>query len=408
MRMPVAISLWAVSLASCQTYDFEKVEPLAISQTTQSTQIGAAQLKPNLMLLVDNSGSMNTPIYPPLQPQCGACGPTMPCPSNCPTRISELVSSMSSFLASAGSIARMGLAVFPVGALQTTQCAAPSRNTVELPAPAADDSSNTANIEKAMEIETAIRALKPGGGTPTNSSLRFVGSIEGLHQADHRSDFVLLLTDGVPNCNSQNPNNCCGDLSRCDDPSNACQCTTLTCGSPTFCSAGCLDRQGVVEAVLELRAKDIKTIVVGFGIGDSLGGDQQNAHEVLNAMADTGGFPRGCETDAECGRGDTCNQSNHTCNQKFYRATNGAELSAALKAISEGIGGKICERDLDAQPPNEKFLAVIVDGVNLASGPDTWVYQNAKVIFQGSTCDRLQAAKESAPIDVQIRIVTTL
>ena len=43
----------------CMTYDFQPVQPLAIAQTRTGGVIRAKKLKPNLMLLVDKSGSMN-------------------------------------------------------------------------------------------------------------------------------------------------------------------------------------------------------------------------------------------------------------------------------------------------------------------------------------------------------------
>jgi len=64
-----------VSFAGCQTYDFEQVVPLAIAQTTQTTTVGERQLKPNMLLLVDKSGSMKTPIAPPAA-SCSTCGST--------------------------------------------------------------------------------------------------------------------------------------------------------------------------------------------------------------------------------------------------------------------------------------------------------------------------------------------
>jgi len=239
-----------------------------------------------------------------------------------------------------------------------------------------------------------------------------VGAAEGLNNGqDSRQDFVLLLTDGVPNCNDQNPNNCCGDTNRCAAPA-PCQCTTNSCMGG-LCALGCLDRQGVVEAVQDLRKRDIKTIVVGFGIGDVLGSDQQGAPEILTAMAEAGGFLRQCKTDATCGTGDRCiiaaGSTEGLCEKKFFRATNGVELANALRAISDGLGTtSICERTLQAQPNNEKFLAVIVDGVNQASSAETWVFKDAKVVFQGAMCERLKAATSNAPIKVEIRIVKTL
>src|SRR5262249_49769806 len=73
-----------------------------------------------------------------------------------------------------------------------------------------------------------------------------------------RTSYVLLLTDGLPNCNPANPNSCINAA--------ACQCT-LTGGNCVgqFCALGCLDQDGSVAAIQQLRAYGIFTIVIGFG-----------------------------------------------------------------------------------------------------------------------------------------------
>ncbi|HEY0093821.1 MAG TPA: VWA domain-containing protein, partial [Archangium sp.] len=59
----LAVSLVGGVLATgCQTYDFEPVEPLAVAQTTETRRIEARGLKPNMMMLVDTSGSMTAPV----------------------------------------------------------------------------------------------------------------------------------------------------------------------------------------------------------------------------------------------------------------------------------------------------------------------------------------------------------
>jgi len=57
--------LWAAStfaglaFAGCQTYNFEPVEPVAFAQTTTTRSFFGKRTKPNLMLVLDKSGSMN-------------------------------------------------------------------------------------------------------------------------------------------------------------------------------------------------------------------------------------------------------------------------------------------------------------------------------------------------------------
>ncbi len=91
----VASAAVGLTVAGCQTYDFEPVEPLALSQTTESEVVQSRKKKPNIMLLVDKSGSMNEQI------------------TSSTTRLSEMKLAMNGFLGQYGTTARFGLAVFP-------------------------------------------------------------------------------------------------------------------------------------------------------------------------------------------------------------------------------------------------------------------------------------------------------
>ncbi|MGZ6163187.1 MAG: hypothetical protein ACXWLS_07655, partial [Myxococcaceae bacterium] len=61
---PVAACL--VIAVACQTYDFVPVAPLSVSQEESSTPIVVRKFKPNVMVLVDKSGSMDLPVIPSL------------------------------------------------------------------------------------------------------------------------------------------------------------------------------------------------------------------------------------------------------------------------------------------------------------------------------------------------------
>ena len=169
----------------------------------------------------------------------------------------------------------------------------------------------------------------PQGGTPTGPSLTVVGALPGLNANDGRADYVVLLTDGLPNCNSNNANSLCACGASCTTTQiSSCQCTTSAC-TGTLCSLGCLDSAGAITAISALNTSGIKTMVVGFGADVSAGA----APAVLDAMARAGGAPRSCPngTVAECG-GSTC-LSNHTCQQAFYGAATASELQAVLEGL---------------------------------------------------------------------------
>jgi hypothetical protein len=399
-------------LAACQTYDFERVVPLAVGQTTDKTIVASKRLKPNVMLLVDNSGSMLLPTNPSASGCPANCGTSAsnPCPGTCPTRVSEMKSAMAVFLQSAGTVARMGVSVFPTDSV----CKPASNIDVALPAPSVtDDGTDSQLTATAAAVNTRIQMLNPTGGTPTGSSLEFLGTYGGITDSnDFRDDFVLLLTDGLPNCNDANPNNLCGcyqNMSCTPMQTSACDCTLgsggTACVTMNFCSKGCLDQSGAVAAVRALRLKGIRTIVVGFG-ADLSGGP---GPIVLNAMAREGGFARECPNamDSECGTNNTCNTTTKVCNSAFFQAANGAELAAALTKISQSFQGDPCEFTLSARPSDPRYLSVVIDGQSVAAGPMTYSYDfnTNKVKFLGDLCTRLTRSTTQNPVSVEFRIV---
>lgn len=390
-------------MAACQTYDFEPVEPLALAQTTVGNVVRAKAARPNLMVLLDTSGSMTQPVDPN-DPDCrdtngNLCGGSIPCDvSRCPTRWSEMRAAMSSFLDSSGSIARMGLTTYPASTGTTaTQCLASS--SVKIPIPQVDDADTAALQNAATQISNEILNKPingsggPSGGTPTAESVRFVGTQPEL-QTQERDDFVLLLTDGLPNCNPNNPN----------VGTTACDCGATTCpNNPQVC----LDRDASVAAVTELKTqKEIRTIVIGFGADTAAG----SGPATLNAMAEAGGFARSkaCDSDAACGAGDTCNLATRVCNRRFYQAANQAELANALAEIINRVGTTdpcLLKLDPAQRPTNDSLIVVYVNGESLPRGPDTWELNADGVKFVGQTCTRILSSTDANPITLEVRAV---
>lgn len=400
----LAFALSALLLASCMTYDFEPVVPLAVGQTTQTFHQVAKKKKPNVMLLVDKSGSMNDPANP-----ANPGGPT---------RIDELRNAMSTFLTQSATLARFGLTFFPTDA----SCGAPAQVDIALPAPTpGDDGTDTALSMNASAINSRIQSVGPVGGTPTGASLVFVGSQPGLLDAsDGRPDFILLLTDGLPNCNSANPTQMCtcdpavcgscSSTAACGAQASACKCTlgptAASCNA--WCALGCLDTEAVVAATRANKQKNIWTIVVGFGADTTVG----DAPDVLQAIAVAGEYPRNCNKtgmDAECGAGNTCDPATKKCSRAFYQATDSNELTRVLQDIIDNIVGNPCEFELDTQPSRPEYIAVIVNGANVPSGPGTWQLTGGKVVFADSTqiCQAIKTSTEANPVDVQIRVIET-
>ncbi len=359
----VIAALSAGLVLGCQTYDFENVTPMALSQESHVREIKANSLKPNIMLLVDNSGSMTDPV---------ATGGT---------RISNLKSAMGGFFTDAPDVARFGLTVFPEnsGPSQTVRVALPPGSNVD------DGAVLEANAD---EVSAAIQALVPNGGTPTNASLAFVGGEPGLNADDGRRDFVLLLTDGVPNLNPANPNAICDCGTTCSQArQNACACTQGSCDSPGLCSAGCLDRDATVDTIAALHSqKNIDTIVIGFGADLGTG----VATDTLNAMAIAGAQP--CTS----------------CATSFYQAGDAAELQQVLSHIIN-IFDRPCEQTLDERPSDPRYISVLVNDVTLEAGPETYSYDGDRTItLEGATCAQAENSTPQNPVRVAIRAVEKL
>jgi hypothetical protein len=281
------------------------------------------------MVLLDKSGSLAVPVNP-ADPACDPAEcPGAACPASCPTRLTELQRAFGAVLFERGGRARFGLTTYPTD----NACAAPT--TVQVAMSTSDDVEAELKA-RANEVKAAIEAIgltgtpgdprTLGGGSATGPALEFLTTLPALQDA-RRTDYVLLVTDGAPNCNARNPNTCAN--------ATACRCTLADCGttsSAPFCTLGCLDGAATTDAVKALRAVDVKTIVIGYGPDVATG----DGAAMLNAMADLGGVARGCPngTNAECGTGGTCDGATRLCSNRFYAAANGAELEAALRDIT--------------------------------------------------------------------------
>ncbi|HEX8440757.1 adventurous gliding motility lipoprotein CglB [Archangium sp.] len=405
-------TLGGVLATGCQTYDFEPVEPLAVSQTTVETRVEAKALKPNLMLLVDTSGSMTLPLNPAL-PACklssgSTCGGDAPCPTTCPTRWRALQGAMNTFLTQNGRIARMGLATYPGKQLvQGTVCGGTTALREALPTEEDDNTliAKAAAVNKALQDIPNSAAGKPEGGTPTSTSLNYLGTLPDM-QVEGREDLVLLLTDGLPNCNENNEN------FWTKATPDRCRCTlenTSFCESTPYDKLGCLDKDGSVTAVRNLRNKQIRTIVIGFGAETATG----NGTEVLNAMAEAGGFAleaKACTADADCGAGDTCDTTAKTCRRRFYQAGNQTELSAALEAISKVVGPAnpcLLQIPPDQLPSSENLVVVYINKERVEAGENTWRLNlpSEGVEFKGDLCTRIKNSTAIDPVDIEVRAV---
>src|SRR5438105_15917724 len=112
MKAMRALLAAAVLVTACQTYDFEPMSPRAIAQTTQSYSVNAHQLKPDMMILLDKSGSMGNPLTPSASCVCTYGGNASCNETTCPTRMGQMKTAMGQFLMNSGRVARTRMKIF--------------------------------------------------------------------------------------------------------------------------------------------------------------------------------------------------------------------------------------------------------------------------------------------------------
>jgi len=149
------------------------------------------------------------------------------------------------------------------------------------------------------QIQSSYQSHSPAGATPTATSLLaardYLNSLNLSVPA-----YVLLITDGQPNCN--------GSLDR-----STCTCTPSTngCAGSSGTQYNCLDDTRTESAAAQVRAAGYPVYVVGFGSSSTA----NNNGAVLDAIASAGG-------------------TNHS-----YSALSTSGLQSALNSIVGGVTG---------------------------------------------------------------------
>ena len=240
----------------------------AVAQAQPCTEL------PVLFVVQDKSGSMAGPPDPVNAPSA-------------PSKWSSAQAVVPSVVSSFANRFRFGAMMFP-GASTTFNC---TTGTTVSPVPSTP-----------AQIQSAYAGTGSGGGTPTAVSLtaarQYLQSLGLTTPA-----YVLLITDGMPNCNLAL------DPATCDTTTAGCP-NTNTCSGSSCCGLGakdCLDDTSTVGAAAALRAAGIPVYVVGFDSSLTSG----NNKAVLDAVAAAGGTG------------------------SSYVASNQAALQAALSQIAQ-------------------------------------------------------------------------
>jgi hypothetical protein len=264
--------------------------------------------------------------------------------------------------------ARFGLVRFPIDAV----CGAPTAWT--LPVPSSDV---TADLQaQSSNVATAIGAFIFQGGTPTGPALQLVGAMPPPPEAG-REQFALLVTDGAPNCNANNPNG------QCAGTNPACQCTTTSCAG-SLCSLGCLDTMGAATAAMALATANIKTMVVG------LGADVATSSAALDAIAAAGGAPAQCPglSSTECGANATCTAG--ACSRPWYSVLSLADGTQAMALINKRLRTSGQCRFVLSRAVATGRLQVSIGGVPVTGG---FTHAGDRVTLGATACDQALAGQ---------------
>jgi hypothetical protein len=126
--------------------------------------------------------------------------------------------------------------------------------------------------ENASAVVSAIRQFGPGGATPTAAAIYRATRYLRAREARGLAQYIVLATDGAPNCNTMlNPETC-----DCVLPSG--------CASAGLGARNCLDGDGAVASIDAARTQGIFTYVIGID------GDLEGRYvAVLDRMAVAGG-----------------------------------------------------------------------------------------------------------------------
>ena len=204
----------------------------------------------------------------------------------------------------------------------------------------------------------------PSGGTPTAASLRALApTILGL---DGKKTYVVLMTDGAPNCNMTlrcGVESCIPNIEHlsisgvdCDDRYNCC--------APKVGLGDCVDSDETVAAVAELAAAGVDTFVVGMPGSEAY-------RTLLGRVAQAGQTARPGEL-------------------PYFAVSDTNELSQALRNIGAQVAIS-CDLPLAEVPENPELVNVYFDQRAVPNDPrDGWAYSGEQSIqFRGSACAEL-------------------
>ena len=312
-------------------------------------QIPAISDPPNLYFVVDRSGSMSDRL-----------------PGSAFTKYENARIAISVMLRAVGHRVRYAAGVYP--ALLNQDGCAPGMPI--FPISAGDSPKYAAMGENGPVLSELLNRLgntpPSGGGTPTAATLRELEpTILGL---DGKKTYVVLMTDGAPNCNLGlrcNVDACIPNIEHLFVSGMACD-DTFNCCSPQVGAGDCVDADASEAAVLDYQEAGVDTFVVGMPGSEAY-------HSMLNRLAVAGNTAR-------------------PGNTAYYAVSDTDQLDLALRSIGAQVAIS-CDLPLSETPENPNLVNVYFDDhVVPKSDDDGWRYSGQDSIeFVGSACDTLSA-----------------
>ncbi len=347
-----------------------------------STIFEAQRVPPNVLVVLDRSGSMN-------YCEDGDLGPGRN--DDELTRWEEATAVLTQVLPAQDDSVRWGLAAFPDQCERTTACIdecedpfAVFGNVYNCNGTSCPVNSNRTNQSvpsdalseptggNAAGVLALLAGLHPGGGTPAGPTLRSIAADPGAFGLDdpERENVILYVTDGQPN----------SDDARFIPRVGGGFCGGSSNGEAAACK--------VNSALARLRTLDppISTYVVGFTLTD------QTAINDLKCFAVTGGTSL-CASDVaypDCDADEVPN-----CH---YQATDQQALAQALVDVAGRVGA--CSFTLERAPPDLSRLFLFLEGdegsvlvPRTSDGMDNWRLDLAgrQLRLLGDACEAAKA-----------------
>ncbi len=256
-----------------------------------------------------------------------------------------------------GPRANFGAAVFP-GPSNVDQCA----SGIEVMSVRRGDPPSTSGLDGPVTTELlSSTAAAASGGTPTSATLTAL--MPKLAQLKGNL-FVVLATDGGPNCNQAATCTIAGCMPNIEGVAG-CDATTNCCAPPKGTPSNCLDDQATLAAVNKLKAAGIPTYVIGIP------GSAPYA-ALLDSLAIAGGTAQTTGT------------------SKYYRvdSTDQTALLTALKSVAAKVTATCTfklQGNVDPTLVNLFFDEVVVP----QDTTNGWTMTGGTITLQGTSCQKV-------------------